>query len=155
MSKNNALSASGVSRSRMDTRQLAICALLCALDVVLGRLLMPMPNVAFRFSIEAAPIILAGYFFGPVAGMMVGFVGDTVGCLFSGYGWDPILSVSPMLIGMFAGLLRSLAYNVKKPWDIWKVILTILPGKALGSVYWTSQCFVWLGFPPQRTACLF
>lgn len=132
--------------SRMSTKQIAICALLCALNVVFARFFTVMPSAVARFSIEAVPIVLAGYFYGPVAGMMVGFVGDTVGCLFSSYGWDPILSVSPMLMGLFAGLLRPLAYQVKKPWDIWKVAVTILPGKVLGSVFWTSQCLVWLGY---------
>lgn len=146
-SQSPATQAAIGSASRMGTRQVTICALLCALNVVLARLLTVMPTAIARFSIEAVPIILASYFYGPVSGMMVGFVGDTVGCLaFSSYGWDPILSVSPMLLGLFAGLLRPLAYSVKKPLDIWKVLVTILPGKLLGSVYWTSQCLIWLGY---------
>ena len=135
------------SASRMGTRQITVCALLCALNVVLARLLTVMPSAVARFSIEAVPIILAGYFYGPISGMLVGFVGDTVGCLvFSAYGWDPILSVSPMLMCVFAGLLRPLVYSLRKPVDIWRVALTILPGKLLGSVFWTSQCLIWLGY---------
>lgn len=150
MSKNTA----ALSRSKMSTRQLTICALLCALDVVLGRFMTVMPTAMARFSIEAVPIVLAGYFFGPISGMMVGFVGDTVGCLFTPYGWDPLLSVSPMLMGLFAGLLRPLAYRLDKPWDIWKVAVTILPGKILGSVYWSSQCLVWLGYSKKGLGAL-
>lgn len=131
---------------KTDVRQITICALLCAMNVVLARLMPPINTQVARLSIEAVPVILAGYFFGATSGMIVGFVGDTVGCLFSPYGWDPILCLSPMLIGMFAGLLRPLIRNARKPKDVWKVALTILPGMVLGSVFWTSQCFVWLGY---------
>lgn len=129
-----------------DTRQVAICALLCALNVVLARFLTIMPSGTIRPSIEAIPVVLAGYFFGPIPGMIVGFLGDTIGCLFSPYGWNPLLCVSPMLMGAFAGILRSLVYPVKKTEDIWRIMVTLLPGKLLGSVVWNSLCFVWLGF---------
>ena len=123
---------------RMATRVVATCALLCALSVVFARFTTVMPSAISRFSIEAVPIALAGYFFGPIAGVMVGAVSDTVGCLFSGYGWDPVLTVSPMLLGLFAGLLRPLLYKMEKPWDFWRVAVTLLPGKLLGSVLWQS-----------------
>ena len=154
MSKNAATTVSAPTRSQMSTRELTICALLCALNVIFGRFFTAMPSAVARFSIEAVPIVLAGYFFGPVAGMLVGFVGDTVGCLFTPYGWDPLISVSPMLVGLFAGLLRPLAYKLEKPWDIWKVGVTILPGKVLGSIYWTSQCLVWLGYSKKGLGVL-
>ena len=50
----------------MSTRNLAYCALLAALSVVLARLIIPMPNATTRFSIEAVPIVLAGILFGPM-----------------------------------------------------------------------------------------
>ncbi|MFR8332213.1 MAG: ECF transporter S component [Oscillospiraceae bacterium] len=81
------------AKGRMATRVVATCALLCALSVVFARFTTVMPSAISRFSIEAVPIALAGYFFGPLAGLMVGAVSDTVGCLFSGYGWDPVLTV--------------------------------------------------------------
>lgn len=151
MSKTN---ASVMQKDTSATRKLVVSALLCALNVVFARFFTVMPSAISRFSIEAVPVVLAGYFFGPTSGMMVGFVGDTAGCLFSAYGWDPILSVSPMLLGLFSGLLRPLVYRAKKPWDIWRVILTVLPAKALGSVLWTSQCLIWLGFSKKSLGAL-
>ena len=152
MSKN--LQTMSRTHARMETRTLSACALLCALNVVLARFMTVMPSAVARFSIEAVPLVLAGYFFGPVAGILVGFVGDTVGCLFSGYGWNPIISISPMMMGAFAGILRPLCYKLEKPWDIWRAALTILPGKLLGSIYWTSQCLVWLGFTKKGLGAL-
>lgn len=130
----------------MSTRTLSACALLCALNVIFARFMTVMPSAVARCSIEGVPVVLAGYFFGPVAGMLVGFVGDTVGCLFSGYGWNPIISITPMMVGAFAGILRPLVYKMEKPRDIWRIAVTVLPSKVLGSIYWTSQCLVWLGF---------
>lgn len=143
-----------VTKNRSDTRRIAICALLCALNVVFARFFTAMPTSVARFSVEAVPVLLAGYFFGPVSGMMVGFLGDMVGCLFSPYGWDPLISLSPMMVGLFAGLLRPLVRNARGFRDIWRVALTILPAKALGSVYWTSQCLVWLGYSSKGLGVL-
>lgn len=137
---------STVKKRAMSTRTLSACALLCALNVIFARFMTVMPSAVARCSIEGVPVVLAGYFFGPVAGMLVGFVGDTVGCLFSGYGWNPIISITPMMVGAFAGILRPLVYKTEKPWDIWRIAVTVLPSKVLGSIYWTSQCLVWLGF---------
>lgn len=130
----------------MSTRTLSICALLCALNVIFARFMTVMPSAVARLSIEGVPVVLAGYLFGPIPGMLVGFVGDTVGCLFSGYGWNPIISITPMMVGAFAGILRPLVYKLEKVWDVWRVAATVLPAKVLGSIYWTSQCLVWLGF---------
>lgn len=137
---------STVKTRAMSTRTLSTCALLCALNVIFARFMTVMPSAVARLSIEGVPVVLAGYFFGPVAGMLVGFTGDTVGCLFSGYGWNPIISITPMMVGAFAGILRPLVYKLDKPLDIWRIAVTVLPAKVLGSIYWTSQCLVWLGF---------
>lgn len=145
MSKN-AATATRTGSTRMTARAISACALLCALNVVFARFFTVMPSAVARLSIEGVPVILAGYLFGPIPGMLVGFVGDTVGCLFSAYGWNPIISISPMMVGAFAGILRPLVYKLDKPGDIWRVAVTVLPAKLLGSVYWTSQCLILLGF---------
>ncbi len=101
----------------MTTRTLAYCAMLAALSVVLSRLIIPMPNEFTRFSLGMVPIFAAGLLFGSMPGALVGFAADLVGCLFSGYGYNPIFCVSPMLYGIFAGALRYLlsqSYSGKK-----------------------------------------
>ena len=99
-----------------------------------------MPNVTTRFSIEAVPIILAGHLFGPLSGAIVGFVADFVGCLFSGYGYNPVFSVPPILIGLCAGLLRPLLYRRV---SYLRVLASFLPAVVLGSLLWQSY---WLSF---------
>ena len=82
MSKSTPSAAVPVKSARsMTTKALACCALLAALSVVFARLIVPMPNATTRFSIEAVPIFLSGALFGPLAGGLVGFTADLVGCL--------------------------------------------------------------------------
>ena len=116
-------------------KTLAVCAMLAALSVIFARLIIPMPNAFTRFSIEAIPIVIAGLLFGPLAGGIVGFVADLVGCLFSGYGYNPLFCVPPILYGVLAGLLRFLLF---KKTDIWRILLVYLPPVVIGSILYQS-----------------
>ncbi len=123
------------SSRNFSTRTLAVCAMLTALSVVLARLIVPMPNAFTRFSIEAVPIFLAGTLFGPLAGGMVGFAADFVGCLFSGYGYNPLFCVPPVLYGVVAGLFRYMLAQKTGPL---RVALSFLPAIVFGSILWQS-----------------
>ncbi len=115
----------------MTTRTLAFCALLAAVQVVLARLIVPMPAADVRFSIEAVPVFLAGMLFGPLAGGMVGFAADLTGCLFSGYGYDPIFCIPPILYGVCGGLSR---YYLARKTSVPRFLFALLPPVVLGSV---------------------
>lgn len=128
------------AKASMTTRTLASCALLAALSVVLARLIVPMPNAFTRFSIEAVPIFLAGMLFGPLAGGMVGFSADLVGCLFSGYGYNPLFCVPPIVYGVFAGLMRHRMVGRSKL--LW-VSIGFLLAAALGSVLYQSAALAY------------
>ena len=119
----------------MKTRTLVTCALLAAITVVLARLVIPMPNATTRFSIEAVPVFLAGMLFGPIPGMLVGFAADAVGCLFSGYGYNPLFCVPPILYGLCGGLFRPL---LARKMRIRTVALAFLPAVVLGSILYQS-----------------
>jgi ECF transporter S component (folate family) len=119
-------------KTMMTTRTLAYCALLAALSVILARLVIPMPNEFTRFSIEAVPIFLAGMLFGPLAGGMVGFTADFVGCLmFSLYGYNPIYCIPPILYGVCAGLFR---HFLAKEGSLLRLAIAFLPPIVLGSI---------------------
>ena len=116
-------------------KTLAVCAMLAALSVIFARLIIPMPNAFTRFSIEAIPIFIAGVLFGPLAGGIVGFVADLVGCLFSGYGYNPLFCVPPILYGVLPGLLRFL---LLKKADLWRIAAVYLPPVVIGSILYQS-----------------
>lgn len=119
----------------MTTRTLAFCALLAALSVVFARLIVPMPNAFTRFSIEAVPIFLAGLLFGPMAGGLVGFAADLVGCLFSGFGYNPIFCIPPILYGVCGGVFQFLL--VKKV-SLPRLLLAFSPAVVFGSILYQS-----------------
>ena len=119
----------------MQTRTLVTCALLSAITVVLARLIIPMPNATTRFSVEAVPVFLAGMLFGPIPGMLVGLVSDAVGCLFSGYGYNPLFAVPPLLYGLCGGLFRPM---LAKKVSIVRIALAFLPAVVLGSILYQS-----------------
>lgn len=121
--------------SRMSTRALAYCALLAAISVVLARLIIPMPNASTRFSIEAVPIFLAGMLFGPMSGGLVGFSADLVGCLFSGYGYNPLFCLPPILYGVFGGIFRHYLGNRI---SVLRLIVAFLPPVIFGSILYQS-----------------
>lgn len=135
MSKKPAPAVMTGANRRIDTRTLVACALLAAVSVVLARFLIPMPNATTRFSIEAVPIFLAGMLFGPLPGVLVGFVADLVGCLFSGFGYNPLFCIPPVLYGLTAGLFQPVF--VKKPGIGRLAIIWAIP-VILGSVLYQS-----------------
>lgn len=134
-------------KRQMATKTLACCALLAALSVVLARLIIPMPDSSTRFSIEAVPIFIAGMLFGPLAGGMVGFVADATGTLFSGYGFNPIFCLPPILYGVCGGLFRGfLAKGVSVP----RLTVSILPPVVFGSVLYQSMTLAY-AYPKMGT----
>lgn len=122
-------------RQAMNTKTIVSCAILAALSVVLARLLGLMPDASTRFSIEAVPIFLAGMLFGPLAGGMVGFCADFVGCLFAPFGYNPIFCLPPVLYGVFGGVFRH--YLAKKV-SVSRLLVSFLPPVILGSILYQS-----------------
>ena len=138
MLKNN----SGSGRSdKMTVRTLVYCALLAAISVVLARLLIPMPNATTRFSIEAVPIFIAGMLFGPIPGALVGFVADMVGCLFSGYGYNPIFCIPPILYGLASGLFRPV---LAKKFTVGRLAIAWAVPVILGSILYQSWALTFI-----------
>lgn len=128
------------NKRTMTTKTLAYCALLAALSVVLARLVGLMPDPSTRFSLEAIPIFLAGMLFGPLAGGMVGFTADFVGCLFSAFGYNPIFCVPPILYGVFGGVFR---YFLQKN-SLWRLALAFAVPVLFGSILYQSATLAYM-----------
>lgn len=97
---------------RFGIRVLAACAFLCALSIVLGKVLAIRGGDILRFSFENLPVLLAGMWFGPLAGVAVGVVADLLGCFLVGYAINPIITLGAVAIGLTCGILfRFLPQN--------------------------------------------
>ena len=87
-----------------NLRVMAAAALLSALSVVLGKYL-AISTELFRISFENLPILMAGLFFGPLVGGVVGAVADLVGCLMVGYAINPLITLGGASVGVVSGLV--------------------------------------------------
>jgi len=135
MSKTTSTAASGKKSMSMTTKTLTYCALLAALSVAMARLFGLMPNEYSRFSIESIPTFLAGMLFGPIAGGLVGFVSDFVGCMFSGFGYNPMFCLPPILYGVCGGLFR---WFLAKKLSLVRLLIAYAVPVVFGSVLWQS-----------------
>ena len=120
---------------RFPVKTITSCAILTALGIIIARLFSLAPNEFTRFSFESVPIFLSGLLFGPMAGAMVGFATDFIGCLFSPYGFNPLFCLPPILYGLCGGIFRR--FLAAKP-NLWRIALSFLPAVTLGSILWQS-----------------
>lgn len=92
--------------SYFTTRRIAYIAMLIALSVVIGTFSPRIMGNKLTFSYTLN--FIAGYFFGGVAGILVGGLGDLFGCLLAGYAPNPILLVSSCLLGLIPALVKKI-----------------------------------------------
>ncbi len=116
-------------------RTLVSCAMMVAIAVVMARLMSIVPEESSRFSLESVPIFVSGMLFGPVAGAAVGFLSDLIGCLFSPFGYNPLLCLPPVICGLTAGLFRK--YLIKKT-SVFRLAVAFLPYIVFACILWQS-----------------
>lgn len=91
-----------------STKTIATMGLLVALQITASRMLGINLSPTLRLSFSDSFILLAGIWLGPVCGALTGGLADLVGCLLKGEAYLPILGVSPVLVGLLAGLAAPL-----------------------------------------------
>lgn len=113
-------------------KRLTLLAMFIALQIVLSKFLMLQLAPSVRLSIDSVPILLAGLWFDPLAGALVGALADFLGTvLFPTAGaYFPPLTIAFLIIGFSAGLL-SRAIKLKQP--ILRVALIVILSELLGS----------------------
>lgn len=93
---------------KLTTIRIAYIAVLAALSVVCNVFSIPIgPNRYISFAY--IPCFVAGLFMGPVAGLLVGLVGDVLGVLIFQTGpWIPLITLSSALLGLIPGLISKI-----------------------------------------------
>ena len=120
---------------KMSTKTIVYCAVLVALSVAVNRIMAFMPEESTRFSIGPIFTFMAGMFFGPVAGGLVGFSSDFIGSFFTPFGYNFLFCVPPSLYGVFGGVFQKyLAKKLSFP----RLLLAFAFPVVLGSVLWQS-----------------
>lgn len=113
-------------------KRLSLMAMLIALQIVLSKFLMLQITGSIRLSIDSVPILLAGIWFGPLAGGIVGLLSDLLGTLlFPTAGmYYPPLTIAFVLIGVSAGVFAKLVKSERK---LLRAALIVIPAELIGS----------------------
>ena len=119
-----------------SVKALTVSALLCAMSVVIGifcKSALDFGGGLFRITFENLPIILAGIFYGPLAGSAVGVISDLLSYLLSGqeYPINIIVTMGAGIIGFVSGVMSK--YVVKKT-GYKQIILSASVAHLIGSV---------------------
>lgn len=118
------------SQKHISIQRIALCAILSALSILMGKYLAINIGESIRLSFENLPILIAGFYLGPLAGAAVGIVADLVGCLLVGYSINPIITLGAATVGVLSGIAGTL----KCKSNLKKVLIVVIPAHALGSV---------------------
>lgn len=134
-----------MQKNIFDLRTLIILALLAALGAVFSAFLsieLPLGGMKLvEISLTPIPVMIAGIFFGPLAGGLVGLVADTGG-FFMGVqhgAYNPAFSITMALFGVIAGLF----YLWNKKNTVWKAIGTATVAQVVCSVI-LNTLLIWL-----------
>ena len=135
--KNN---AAGTPRENIrgfrGLRALCFSALLCAAAVVIAYLCKALTiGNSIRITFENLPIILCGYAFGPVAGLLCGACADFLNTAVSQYGLgglNPILTAGAGVVGLCAGLMPRIL--PKKTNENLRLGLSVLCAHVMGNM---------------------
>lgn len=99
---------------KFTAKHIAYLALLTAISVILNAITLTVPGSGLAISFTYIPNFLAGYFFGPGAGFLVGVIGDALGCVIWPKGaWLPLLTLSAGLMGAIPGVIAYLPLKEK------------------------------------------
>ena len=118
-------------KARTHLRTLLLMSLFMALSIIFGKFLAFNAGEMLRISFENLPILLAGVFLGPIAGLTVAVGADLVGCVLVGYAINPVVTLGAAAIGLVSGALARLTRRLPLcP----RTLLTVLASHLIGSV---------------------
>jgi len=147
--------------TRSQTVQLSLAAVFTALVFVATTVFsVYVPQTRGFFNIGEIMVFATALLLGPLVGAFAGGVGSMLADLFLGYWYyAPATLVIKACEGEVVGLLarRKLAKLTKTQWRIFTFLTGLFIGLLLagiGSVYYSGQVELYLGFPPASTPSL-
>lgn len=101
-------------KSFRSVRLLFLLAILLALRLVLGVLTIRIAPFNLSISIAWLPVMVIGWYFGPIVGLVMGCITDTISFLMSGGGvWFWMYAIQEPIVGLISGLIAGL-YRIRK-----------------------------------------
>ena len=110
-------------RTLLTTRDVAFSAILVALGIVTNTFALDTGahSITFTYTI----CFIAGHFFGPLVGALVGGIGDIVGCFAKGYTPNPLILVGSVLVGLLPGLIQLLSKKIPVKKELYPPLWTV------------------------------
>ena len=100
-----------------STKFLIIIAVLLALRILLSFISVPVPGVNLTISFSWIPIMVMGWIFGPVHGLVFGFVCDSICFLIHPtYLWFWMFAIQEPIIGFMSGIAKAI-YQIRSSGD--------------------------------------
>lgn len=127
---------------KIKTKSLAVVGVLTAIAIILARFLGFYATQEIRISFEGIPIILAGFWFGPITGALVGGISDFLGAVIGGKGFYPPLIVAPIALGLISGLFGK--YLHVSSGKSWKLIVAVIISEIICSIFVGTLPLSWL-----------
>lgn len=124
---------------KLNSKNIAYYGLLIALNVVLTRVgsirIGGGGTEIVRIGFGGFPIIFAGIVFGPLAGGIVGAIGDIIGMIVSPMGpYMPHFTFSAALTGVIPGLIMMRCKDKECRTSFWRLLLAIGIGQVTTSI---------------------
>ena len=128
--------------AKKTTRQIALIAVLIAMEVVLSRFL-SFSVWNLKLGLSFIPVMLAAYLVGPVGGLIVGGMSDFIGAVLFPIGtYFPGFTVTAALTGLIFGLF------IYKNCNIIKIVLSVVITQVVCGLILNTWCISFLYSSP-------
>lgn len=127
---------------KISPKKITYYALLVALNVILTRVgsirIGGGGTEIVRIGFGGYPVIFAGIIFGPIAGGIVGTIGDLIGMIVSPMGaYMPHFTLVAALTGIIPGIIMMVFKDEESKNSLWKLLLAIGVGQIITSIFMT------------------
>ena len=130
------------SKKFFSAKNLAMMAMLIALQIVLARFVGIQVSEGLRLSFESIPVIIGGIWLGPVAGFFIALISDFLGTVISGYGFYFVpLAITPVVNGVLPAIIFK--YVFKGNVNIIKCVITVAVTQLISSLLLGTYALTW------------
>ena len=131
-------------------QRITLLAMLASISSVIKIIFQATTGPAARVTFYELPLILAGSIFGPISGMIAGFVSDIGYMTTYGYGFS-LMTISAMLWGGISGIVLY-----KRTITLKKLLIVIFIASTFEFFINGAQLFIWnIAFNPDLTWMMF
>ena len=138
----NTIRKTSAIRSFFTVKRITAMAMLIALQIVLARFLGWQVSEGLRISFESIPVLIAGMWLGPVAGLLVGVISDFLGTVISGYGFYFLpLAITPIVNGVLPPLIFR--YVFKDNITVFRCVIVLVITQLIASMLRGTYALTW------------